>query len=418
MAELLVQNGKSIEAIQEIAKDGDIVYVESGQDYDEVISLWKAGITYISLEKGKAKTGQWFYETGAHRIKVLDFEVTTGNLRGGFILNRGNKNNLIKGCHMFECGDIGVDVTAGSDYNIIEDSLIHDCHYAFHTSASGGSCIGNIFRRNHCYNHSDGINVSPSALGTKLIENVIHDCEDDGIHCFDNGRPEIIGNLIYLCKGVPFWVNGTQGGIERNNTIIGLMPSPKDSVKKIVVWLEWGSHDYKNNIAYVDHPDMKLLQIDGSGILDYNCWHNPQNPLNRLEYNNVVGLHSILKDPRFVDILKNDYRLKPDSPCIGTGENEVNMGYWQNGGDNGMWDITGIKIVLVEEKGSISGTVVNEADEPLAGVDVEASGPVVVTSQSASDGTFVLSSLPTGIYAVKGIKTGYKCDAQNITIGA
>lgn len=307
MAEHVIKNGQDIDDVTPQLTFGDTVIVEPGNYGGVYVKV--AGVTYRAKERRTAKTGQWYFATGANDVTIEGFVVTTGNQGGAFILNRSNKNNLIKDCEMYECGSIGVDVTGGSDYNIITDCDIHDCHYAFHTS--GGGCYGNIFQKNHCYNHSDGINVSPSAYDTKILNNVIHDCEDDGIHLFDEGQAEVIGNLVYNCKGVPLWVHGKNGIITKNNTVIGL--APKDSAKNVIVWIEWGGHIFKNNILYTEHPDMKLIRVDGGGDIDYNCMYKKD--VAGVPY----GANGIYADPKFVDVANDDYRLQADSPCIGMG---------------------------------------------------------------------------------------------------
>ena len=302
------------------ASSGDIVYVKEGT-YSG-LGVTKSGITYRSHPSNttRPKTGQWYFES-ASNVTIDGFVVTTGNQGGAFVLNHANKNNIIRNCEMYECGSIGVDVTGGSDYNIIEDCVIHDCWYAFHTSGSG--CRGNIFRRNHCYNHSDGINVSPSAYDTKIIGNIIHDCDDDGIHLFDDGKAEVSGNLVYNCKGVAFWVNGNAGIISKNNTIIGV-PNAKWGY---VVWIEKSGHIFKNNIVYVNAADMQMLTGGGTGDINYNCFWNPQGQVSK------VGANDIIADPLFVNVVGNDYHLKSNSPCIGAGEGGVDMGAYGVGSE-------------------------------------------------------------------------------------
>lgn len=307
------------------ASSGDIVYVKEGT-YSG-LGVTKSDITYKSHPSNttRPKTGQWYFES-ASNVTIDGFVVTTGNQGGAFVLNHANKNNIIRNCEMYECGSIGVDVTGGSDYNIIEDCVIHDCWYAFHTSGSG--CRGNIFRRNHCYNHSDGINVSPSAYDTKIIGNIIHDCDDDGIHLFDDGKAEVSGNLVYNCKGVAFWVNGNAGIISKNNTIIGV-PNAKWGY---VVWIEKSGHIFKNNIVYVNAADMQMLTGGGTGDINYNCFWNPQGQVSK------VGANDIIADPLFVNVVGNDYHLKSNSPCIGAGEGGADMGAYGAGGPDPFYE--------------------------------------------------------------------------------
>jgi len=383
MAEYIIHNGEEIDSVQGVP--GDIVIVEPG-NYSGLNPV--AGVTYKAKERRTAKTGQWYFQSGANNVMIEGFVVTTGNAGGAFILNHANKNNVIRDCEMYECGSIGVDVTEESNNNIIEDCLIHDCHYAFHTS--GGGCYNNIFRRNHCYSHSDGINVSPAAYGMKIIDNIIHDCGDDGIHCFDNGAAEVVGNLVYNCKGVALWVNGSAGIITKNNTVIGV-PGAKWGY---VIWIEKGGHIFKNNIIYVDAANMQMVTGGGRGQIDYNCWWNVKGAVSK------VGIHDIVADPKFVDIGNNNYKLQSNSPCVGAGENSVNIGHWQNGGEKPMWIITGVDFVATEQKGSISGTIRKSDGSPCVAIIVDLSGVITAEVVTGEDGVYVFSNLPAGDYAV------------------
>lgn len=298
MAEYLVQSGKDIDSVTEYLKYGDRVIVEDG-DFDSV-DVKVSGITYEALNPRKAITGQWVWSRDVNSVKIDGFEAVHSNYNA-FELNKNNKDNWITNCGIHTKGTCGVDIANNGDDNKVEGCDIHDMHYAFHTSNTAN--YRNIFFGNHCWNFTgDIINVSPASYGTKILYNIMHDAEDDGIHLFDDGKPEAIGNLIYRCKGVPFWINGREGSIGKNNTIIGV--APKDW-KNIVVWLEKSGHIFRNNIVYTTNPDMKLLV--GSGDIDYNYW----------------------EDPKFVDITNNDYRLQSNSPCINAGDDGKNMGYWQ-----------------------------------------------------------------------------------------
>jgi len=316
----------SLDKAADTMKAGDTVYVKDGTYSGFDVS--RSGtpdnyISYLAYTGATPKIGQIYFQNGASYNRFVGFEITPAS-GGGVIMDHNNDRNIISRCHIHQSESVGIDLSGGSDFNIIEDCIVYDVLYAFHTS--GTTNRGNIFRRNVCYNTSDdGVNFSPSTQDTQFLNNKIYNAADDGIHCFDDGAAIISGNIVYNCKGVALWPHGSGGIITKNNTVVGISGEKWG----YVVWLEGSNHTLKNNIIYVDAADMQLLTGGGSGRIDYNCWYNVKGTASK------VGTHDIVADPKFVNVATNDYHLQSTSPCIGAGEGGVDMGAYGVAGGGG-----------------------------------------------------------------------------------
>lgn len=391
--EHLVKTGESINSYSYKLQPGDTVIVEPGEQGK--IAVQVSGVKYKSLEPLKAKTDEWFFHDKVSQVVIDMFEMT-GN---GPLMESSNAYNLVKNCYIHDAG-MGWDITQGGDYNILEHCIFERCYYAMHTS--GSSNHGNIFRYNKVYDSKDdGVNVSPSALGTQILFNIIANSGDDGIHLFDDGKAIVRGNLVYGSGGVGLWTAGGGGIVTENNTVIG----KSGTVYKKLFWLERSGHRVRNNIFYVNDPKELLFFSEGSGDIDYNCWYNPQNPMS------PIGTHGIALDPK----LDSNYKLLASSPCIGAGENGVNMGYWKNGGGKEMWDITRVDFVATFKKGSITGKVTKDG-LGLEGVSVDVTGEVTTSVLTDSEGIYQVPDLPNGVYKVTPKSGIYDFNPTNIDI--
>lgn len=396
--EYLVKTGEDIDQHNSVLVTGDTVLVEAGE-YGG-LSVGTSGVTWKSIESRQAKTGQWYFQANICDVIIDGFDIYNTGGSNGINMNAGsNERNIVKDCNIHPVGGTcGVDIANSGNDNVVEDCDIHDCHYAFHTSNTTNH--NNIFQRNHCWNFSgDVINVSPSASGTKIIDNIMHDADDDGVHLFDDGTGQVTGNLIYNCKGIALWVNGAGGILTKNNAVIGMTGAKWN----ILFYLEKADHEIKNNIFYVDDSLINLFNNEGSGVIDYNCWYNPSKP------KTPEGEHGIAVDPKFVDPNNSDYTLQADSPCIGTGEGGVDMGYTSETGEppepppDPPEGVIEVRVTMTTGAGSISGAVTDADGVPISGEG------------------FALSDLPAGTYTItciiRGTKVGYRYNVQSITVG-
>jgi len=353
----------SVDKAANTMEAGDTVYVKEGNYSGFDVSRSGTADNYISYLAYPGHTpviGQIYFQSGASYNKFVDFEITPAS-GGGVIMDHNNDHNIISNCHIHHCnpgGSPGVDLSGGSDFNIVEDCKIHDAYYAIHTSGVGAANRGNIFRRNVCYNLTDdGFNFSPPTKDTQLIGNVIYDVDRDksggadGIHLYDDGTAIVKGNLVYLdgaSTGGVFWIHGGSNHIIQNNTFVGL-PGFSTAYGGII-WLELTLNvTLKNNIGYSSDASIGVVAgINSSTRDDYNDWYNVDpskcvyyggewKSVSQYKSEDKRGLHSISKDPKFVDFAGRDFQLQAASPCKGAGENGVDMGAYgvAGGGDGG-----------------------------------------------------------------------------------
>ena len=223
---------ESVDKAADTMEAGDTVYVKEGNYSGFDVSRSGTAdnyISYLAYPGDKPVIGQIYFQYGASYNKFVGLEITPAS-GGGVIMDHNNDHNIISNCHIHQSGSVGVDLSGGSDFNIVEDSTIHDVLYAFHTS--GTTNRGNIFRRNICYNiFDDGFNFSPSTKDTQLISNIIYNVDwdgsgaADGIHLYDDGTAIVRGNLVYhdgASTGGVFWIHGGSNHIIENNTFVGL----------------------------------------------------------------------------------------------------------------------------------------------------------------------------------------------------
>jgi hypothetical protein len=350
----------TIQKAAETMVAGDTVYVKQGTYSGFDVSRSGTANNYISYFAYPGNTpviGQIYFQSGASYNKFVGFEITPAS-GGGVIMDRNNDHNIISNCHIHDCnpgGSPGVDLSGGSDFNVVEDCKIHDAYYAIHTSGTANR--GNIFRRNICYNLSDdGFNFSPSTKDTQVIGNVIYNVDRDGsggadgIHLYDDGTAIVKGNLVYLdgaSTGGVFWIHGGTNHIIENNTFVGLAGFSA-SFGGLLTFELASNVILRNNIGYSSSGSVGVVYgISSSFQDDYNDWYNIDSSkcvyyagewksVSDYQSKDRRGLHSVSKDPKFVDFNNRDFHLQSDSPCKGAGENGVDMGaYGAQGGGGG-----------------------------------------------------------------------------------
>ncbi len=337
----------SVDKAANTMEAGDTVYIKQGNYSGFEVSRSGTADNYISYLAYPGDTpvvGQIYFGQSASYNKFVSLEIIPDS-GGGVIMSENNDHNIISKCHIHNSSSVGVDLGGGCDFNVVEDCNIHDCHYAIHTSEDTNK--GNIFRKNVCYNLSDdGFNFSPSTKDTQVIDNVIYNVDRDnsggadGIHLYDDGSAIVRGNLVYLdgaATGGVFWIHGGTNHIIENNTFVGLPGFTTDYGG--IIWLENTSNVIlRNNIGYSSDASIGVVAgITSSTRDDYNDWYNVDSSkcvyyggewksVPEYQREDKRGLHSISKDPKFVDFAGRDFRLRDDSPCKGTGENGADMG--------------------------------------------------------------------------------------------
>jgi len=316
---------------------GDIVYVKEGT-YEENVIIKTSGTSFIAYTRHKAIIdGQIYFTTGSSYNKIDGFK----NI-GGKSINMESDN---------------------ADHNIISNCiLIGD------GNGNGGgiaySGVGNIFEGNEICYGGHGVHPGGSRApdGTIIRNNIIHDLEGHGIAAVGGKNEKAIGNIIYNCRrsntgggvGIFFgtqtpenvWVEGNLvWGSERNEiwvegpngtVIFNTAVSTNRDVNETYC-LPSSPMVVKNNIGYRTGVGKVVVLLSKSAVEDYNCWFNPDESkcisryyeeMNLIQYQTYgQGLHSISRDPKFVDSANRDFHLRPDSPCIDAGDPASLPGY-------------------------------------------------------------------------------------------
>lgn len=205
---------------------------------------------------------------------------------------------------------------------------------------------------------SDGIYVDG---GTRVIiqRNIVHNV-DFGIEMASEhlGRNTsyIIArnNLIYFCHNAGISVGGydkLRGGSNRvtvvNNTLY-MNNAWRVGSGEFFMQMHMRDNIFKNNIVYIGSPARASHSRSGpvspgtpTVTMDHNLFYFQGGPdAVKWSYNDKAygrfkafvkatgGNHQIFADPKFVNVYKEDFHLRSDSPAIGNGANlgEVAMG--------------------------------------------------------------------------------------------
>ncbi len=204
--------------------------------------------------------------------------------------------NLVEGCHIHHNSDYGGKFYMSMQYggggtanhNILRYSIIHDNGQNTTIQSVGfllSSGIGNQAYGNIAYNEEVGLSIGGDATDSLLYNNISYNNSLYGIKVFGSqggGRNSMVyNNTVY---GNPLYGIAVRDGAENTKLI--------------------------NNIAY----------NNGNG----NIWLHPGESPGTHQENNL------LTDPKFVDPLKNDFKLQSGSPAIDSGVNiqEVKLDYF------------------------------------------------------------------------------------------
>jgi hypothetical protein len=209
---------------------------------------------------------------------------------------------------------------------IVEDCLFEDI------SGDGldfdAAQVGTVLRRstfrNGTLGNVDAVDVGPAELGGSR-DVIIEDCLmynfpfDKGVSVGDNpsqATGTIVRNcLMYGClSGVMFKDNCT--GTVYNCTIVDNASGFTNYNKANPSSQTGGGHTLAfNNIVWDN--DVTIAMANGGTVTAAYC---------DLGNTNWPGTGNIDVDPLFRDAAARDYRLLPNSPCIGAGSNGVTMG--------------------------------------------------------------------------------------------
>ncbi|HEY0073526.1 MAG TPA: right-handed parallel beta-helix repeat-containing protein [Abditibacteriaceae bacterium] len=347
-------------------------------------SNWQTPPQGYSFVQAEAPLGAALTATGARRIHIENCKISqTGEY--GIALNQGCKNNHISNCELTDLAAGGIkigEMRAFDDdedvasHNTVQNCLIahggrlhpaavgifigHSPHNGilhneifdfYYTGISPGWSWGYNRSLSHhneiAYNHihqigqgvlSDmgGIYTLGAGEGNYLHHNLIHDVDSFsyggwGIY-FDEGTSKLLAenNLVYRTKSAGFHQHYGKDNTVRNNIfafgreaqLMRSRPEPEHFTLDI----------NRNIIVYDDAP---LLGSNWSGEnfkLDSNLYWRLGKPVTfpgglTLEQWQAKGQdkNSLIADPLFVNMAKDDFRLQPNSPAFKLGFKAIDL---------------------------------------------------------------------------------------------
>lgn len=246
---------------------------------------------------------------------------------------------------------------ANSDIlNIDEDNIVFENFYFF--NAPGYEAIlfsntpTNIIFRNCRFTHVDRVCLS---IADNLLFDSCYSITDFDCYYILSG---IVQVTLLNCVGLPttgafFRIHGSKGNMigcvaigglrgiravlagttvfAMNNTFYG-----QTAAGIFVANNAEGVYIYNNIFMLAPGAFALYPSVGGSVENDYNCFiETDSSPLTVGAHETggeipVTGPHGIETDPLFIDAANNDFRLRPESPCLNTGNGEnMNMGAWQ-----------------------------------------------------------------------------------------
>jgi hypothetical protein len=276
-----------------------------------------------------------------------------------------SSGNVVDNCHLYDGGHVyagGVGLWVGQAFgNRLTHNEIHDFTY---TGISIGwtwgddetRCRDNVIEHNHVHhvmnrmlNDGGAIYTLGKSPGSIIRGNVFHDvwpwsAIGWGIYLdATTNRYLVEDNLVYhtLCGG---WMgaNGDHENVIQNN-VFALFG-------QYALWPYWEKrpNTFRRNLVYLTQGELfwgpaerflkeRLAAGEPLGEWDYNLYWSPAlaavpkpdtppyellffaQPFAEWQRNTGLDQHSVIADPRFVDVDKLDFRLQGDSPALKLG---------------------------------------------------------------------------------------------------
>ena len=305
---------------------------------------------------------------------------------GGYAIwfGRGSKRNRVRTCELFDLGGGGVKLGEARQFqddaeqnyeNIIADNHIHDLglvyapaagiwalqsgrnqivhnhiHDLFYTAISVGwtwgygpnQSKGNVIEYNHLHDIGKGMLSDMGGIytlgtqpGTRIRNNLIHDIASFtyggwGIYP-DEGSSEMLieNNIVYRCRSAGFHQHYGRENVVRNN-IFALNRENQLMRTRAEPHI---SFTFERNIVYFDEG--RLLGSnwgDGRFTMKGNLYFDTRGGDIRFAGKSFrewqaggQDAGSVIADPLFVNAANFDFRLRPESPALQMGFQQIDM---------------------------------------------------------------------------------------------
>jgi parallel beta-helix repeat protein len=227
----------------------------------------------------------------------------------------------------------GIDAGSGDD-NVVRDNVIHHCNTGIALSSNENSVVsGNVVHDiyDEAFYSFPFVRHGEAHAGNVWHSNVVYNA---GFALFESDtRKGAVGrsaghryyNNLFYNIGThgkyrpPFWIEGVRNVQFYNNTLC-----LNDNYDGLVIAKggsggATGARVFNNIIAVsTDDDAVQPVRIDAASAvrsaIDYNCCWN-----RRGREISGAGAHTIVADPRFVNVEAGDFHLGPASPCVDAG---------------------------------------------------------------------------------------------------
>lgn len=299
------------------------------------------------------------------------------------MFNRGCQSNRVEQCHLYDLGAGGVRIgepaRIGKDLpqqdrvrtakNVVHNNFIHDgghvfpagigvwvgqsadnridhnevCDFRYSGMSLGwtwgygpSEARGNVVEFNHIHHIGLGVLSDLGGIytlgiqpGTVLRNNVIHDVLSYsyggwGLYT-DEGSQNIVleNNVVYRTKTGGFHQHYGRENIVRNN-VFALAAEPQIIRSRQE---EHISFTFERNIVYQDRAPLLGGNWGNRNFrMDYNDYWRVRGemelagmPLDEWQESTGQDRHSVVADPKFVAMERDDFRVQPDSPALRLG---------------------------------------------------------------------------------------------------
>jgi parallel beta-helix repeat protein len=172
--------------------------------------------------------------------------------------------------------------------------------------------VNAIIRGNKLYNfngsNSDGIDLGEKAIGTLIEGNFIFGNRDKGVSIGGKSTCIMRNNIIVECDmGIGIKDDGSYATLD-HNTFIRVNKGVNLYEKS---YARGGGVSTVTNCIFSGCKMASIMFDRQSSVVASYC-------LSDVDY--IVGDHNLFGDPHFVDPLKNNFQLAPNSPCLGAGD--------------------------------------------------------------------------------------------------
>lgn len=270
---------------------------------------------------------------------------------GGIKFNHGTSHGTVADCEVARGGRIyhsAIGVWVGnSGHNKVIHNHIHDFYYTgvsvgWTWGYSASNAVENDISYNHIHNIGQGLLSDMGAIytlgispGTRLAHNLIHDVSSYsyggwGLYT-DEGSSQIVleNNIVYRCKTGSFHQHYGKENIVRNNILANAV------IEQIIRTREEDhkSFDFVNNVVYFEGGELLGSNWKNNQFFfDNNVYWNPDPAKinfkgETLEQWQARGhdKNSVIADPMFKNVGKDDFTLDPKSPAMALGFKPIDL---------------------------------------------------------------------------------------------